>query len=494
MSHVRNFDELEREFYAIMASNNEEMEEELEEIGEPIDRIGPIEALLQRGLFLNAMTARGESLIHAACRYNRLDVARYLVGTKGASTESCDTNGQRPLHTACRVAGFTRVTKTVQYLVEEAGVDLEATTMPPTDSSHGSYNQKTALHMTCDHDHDRKLVMYLVRHGANLEAQDSQGCTPLHLAARKGDYNLVYALLNAAPPVLKGMVDARNNVGSTPLALAAAHGGVRMMTLLIENGADPKGCTMKLTTPLHTACYNGNVSVVEYLLSLVVHAPPPFDDGDGDVELSRSEVNAQDSAGRTPLYLSSNLEVIQMLQREQADPTIAAGDGSTLMHKIKVLSVAKYVVEEWSDTLHPGGCMGYQILTATDRNGQTPLDLAQIKMRRGLKVGSADHDYVKYLLSFSKRQLAVAPLTDGTDGRKRRIAEPSMVMNSKLTDFQRAFAERIRDILDETPALHEVKYMIMGYLSPLDVMNELYYNNRKSTTVSQFSPVGNFGA
>jgi hypothetical protein len=47
-----------------------------------------------------------------------------------------------------------------------------------------------------------------------------------------------------------------------------------------------------------------------------------------------------------------------------------------------------------------------------------------------------------------------------------------MVMNSKLTDFQRPFAESIRDILDEMPALHEVKYMIMGYLSPLDIMNE----------------------
>jgi hypothetical protein len=122
---------------------------------------------------------------------------------------------------------------------------------------------------------------------------------------------------------------------------------------------------------------------------------------DGDVQLNISEVNAQDSAGRTPLYLSSNLEVVQVLHREQSDPTVAAGDGSTLMCKIKVLSVAKYVVEEcWSDTLHPGGCMGYQILTATDRNGQTPLDLAQIKMRRGLNVGLADHDYAKYLLSF----------------------------------------------------------------------------------------------
>jgi hypothetical protein len=161
--------------------------------------------------------------------------------------------------------------------------------------------------------------------------------------------------------------------------------------------------------------------------------------------------------------------IIEMLHRQHADATIVADDGSTLMHKMKVQSIAKYMIEKWD--IYSGGRMGYRFLTVTDRNGQTPLDLAQIKMRRGVRVGSADHDYLKYMLSFSKRQLAVAPLSDGADGRKRRISEPSMVMNSKLTDFQRPFAERIRGILNET-LLHEVKYMIMGYLSPLDVMNE----------------------
>ena len=111
----------------------------------------------------------------------------------------------------------------------------------------------------------RQLALYLIEHGANLNAQ-SAGRTPLHSAVWTAQPDLVKALLDrgADPnPRLKkrmprvgrflGGAFEVNMAGATPFWLAAHLADVPMMRLLVDHGADPLAASDDGSTPLMMA-------------------------------------------------------------------------------------------------------------------------------------------------------------------------------------------------------------------------------------------------
>jgi len=88
------------------------------------------------------------------------------------------------------------------------GADINAT---PTGSSW------TPLHVAAEYGHD-KMIVLLIKYGADVNARDSKGNTPLHLAAYEGSEATCRCLLDGGADLY-----ARNNVGETPLQLAEGH-------------------------------------------------------------------------------------------------------------------------------------------------------------------------------------------------------------------------------------------------------------------------------
>jgi len=74
----------------------------------------------------------------------------------------------------------------------------------------------------------------LIQAGADVNAQDGEGSTPLNLAAREGNKNVVKMLLQA-----KANPNIPNNINVTPLTGALAVRNVDIIRLLLDNGADP---------------------------------------------------------------------------------------------------------------------------------------------------------------------------------------------------------------------------------------------------------------
>ena len=71
--------------------------------------------------------------------------------------------------------------------------------------------------------------------GANIEARDNLGNTPLHCVCNGGYKNRTlarYLLGKGANP------EARNDEGRTPLHLAARTGDTDTISLLLDNGAN----------------------------------------------------------------------------------------------------------------------------------------------------------------------------------------------------------------------------------------------------------------
>jgi len=144
-------------------------------------------------------------------------------------------------------------------------------------------------------------VRDLLKQGADVNAAQGDGMTPLHWAATHGDLELSKMLLVAGANV---RATTRIN-GYTPLFLAAREGNAAVVAALLDAGADPRAVSVTGSTPLMLAAGAGNVDAVQRLLD------------------AGAEVDAKERArGQTALMFAAaynRIEVIKLLARRGAD-------------------------------------------------------------------------------------------------------------------------------------------------------------------------------
>jgi ankyrin repeat protein len=175
---------------------------------------------------------------------------------------------------------------------------------------------------------DIEKVKKLLKKGADVNAKDNYGFTPLHDAAFFGRIEVVKLLIE------KGAnVNAKDNLGSTPLHLAAIIRRIEVVKLLIEKGANVNAKDNVGWTPLHWAAFAGHIEVVKLLIE------------------NGAYVNATDNDGFTPLHLAANnghIEVVKLLLEHGADPNIKNYKGKTaidLAREEGYFDIAKLIEE-----------------------------------------------------------------------------------------------------------------------------------------------------
>lgn len=94
----------------------------------------------------------------------------------------------------------------------------------------GSLN--SVLHNAVARGHE-KVVDVLLSKGANIEATNSEGQTPIFIAVQHNFAHLVNLLVDRGADL-----QAEDNAGNTPLHLAASTGRTKMIKLLLSLGAD----------------------------------------------------------------------------------------------------------------------------------------------------------------------------------------------------------------------------------------------------------------
>jgi len=172
-----------------------------------------------------------------------------------------------------------------------------------------------------------KVIQLLLVNGANPNAKDSLGDTPL-LTAVMFDFdsaNVVEMLLTN-----KADVDATNNKGDTPLHFAAMLGRYNPAKVLLDYKADVNAKDNEGNTPLHFAANRGDRRVVDLLLE------------------NGANVNARDSAGHTPLYSAVPLictNELEELIKENRVVTNSPGSNSPLILHDNRTEVAKLLLK-----------------------------------------------------------------------------------------------------------------------------------------------------
>jgi hypothetical protein len=107
---------------------------------------------------------------------------------------------------------------------------------------------------------DAAKVEELLKKGADVNARNWAGVTPLHIAAANGYLEVVKLLLEHGADA-----NAREEDGLSPLHIAAANGYLEVVKLLLEHGADPAIRNNRGWTPLDVARTSGREEVVKVL-------------------------------------------------------------------------------------------------------------------------------------------------------------------------------------------------------------------------------------
>lgn len=260
-----------------------------------------------------------------AAWYGHSDVVRLFL-SRGLYVNARDSWGRTMLHHAYE-------NDLMAFLLQN-GAD------PNAEDNMGA----TPLHL---HSYDPTAVKLLLAHGADVYASNMDGRTPLHYATSRSVPELIGA---------GARVEARDNAGRTPLHLAMDN--AETCRSLLDAGASAEARDNKGATPLHTGA--------ESCL---------LDPGSIELLLSRgADVNARDDQGRTPLHwamLNDRYVELKLLLKYGADPNLQDHSGAT------PLAVA-LIEDEGCDPDHPARTLIEHgaAVNATTKSGKTLLDLA----------------------------------------------------------------------------------------------------------------------
>lgn len=140
---------------------------------------------------------------------------------------------------------------------------------------------------------EERTVKLFVRSDFNLTKYSTNGDTPLCLAARTGDLELIKIMLSG-----NANISQRNFSDSlTPICCAVQGGNIKVIETFINKGINVNTRIeyANAITPLHIAAQDGNDEVISYLLS------------------KGADVNAVDFDGRTPLHYACKQDKVSVL-------------------------------------------------------------------------------------------------------------------------------------------------------------------------------------
>ena len=180
--------------------------------------------LLDRNADVNALDNDHATPLHLASSHGILEVARLLL-ERGATADAKNVHSQTPLHLVSQCADLCHENSEVARLLLEIGMDANV-----RDNC-----LATPLHFACSRG-NFETALVLLDHGAEPNAQNAGGQTPLHRVSQD--------------PYIKEPDDPR------------------VAQLMLEHGADVNARDQDQETPLHLALYKSNTRTVQVLLGV----------------------------------------------------------------------------------------------------------------------------------------------------------------------------------------------------------------------------------
>ncbi|KJH45924.1 ankyrin repeat protein [Dictyocaulus viviparus] len=222
------------------------------------------EVLIKCPDLVNKPDNDGLTALHYATKYGNLEVVEVLLNF-GANADVTSKELMTPLHMSAKaqlliVFIILFATNYVEPSTKSSQL-LKLTRTGKFDSSSRFKDNLSNSNRSMTVNSPIAIVDLLVRRGANVNAADAYGLTPLHYAAMKANTLTAQALLtngaNVNPKGVKGM---------TPLPTACIHGSDDIVRLLLSNGADCCDMDNRKNSVYHIAALHGRNNTLKLLL------------------------------------------------------------------------------------------------------------------------------------------------------------------------------------------------------------------------------------
>lgn len=239
---------------------------------------------------------------HAECVKVLVDKTRAI--------DPVDAEGNTALH----LAGSHGHAEVVSILLDSAKISKD---LP-------NEGRMTAIHLAA-REGQAQAVMAMLEHGCAAEMRTANGDTPMHVAAAKGNVNVLEVLCAEKPSI----GNIKNHDDETPLILAAKRGLVAVVKQLLhvpgsmstskETGGESLSEVWGGFYPLHTAALEGHDELVRFLVTEEGY----------DINIRRN------THQQTPLHIavqSKSATMITLLMDLGADVAAADEDKDTALH------------------------------------------------------------------------------------------------------------------------------------------------------------------
>ncbi|XP_076435310.1 uncharacterized protein LOC143275219 [Babylonia areolata] len=335
-----------------------------------LDKVEMQLLLLQGMTSVNDKDSEGRTGLLVACSEGREDIAElYIelgadVNVRAPPSEFSLFHNVFMLHTPLHYVCENGMVRTVELLIQHQA-DVTSTT------GEGS----TALHFVCKcpaHTASADITRLLLRAGADVNAKDSDGCTPLMWAGRGGHTNTSKLLMEHGADV-----NAKDILGHTPLMCAVRGGHADTAKLLMEHGTDINTKNCAGHTPLMCAVRGGHTDTAKLLME---HG---------------ADINTKNSAGHTPLMCAvrgGHTDTAKLLMEHGADVNTKNSDGWTpLIWAVREghTDTAKLLMEHGAD-INTKDCAGRTPLMCSVIGGHT--DTAKLLMEHGADINTKNSD------------------------------------------------------------------------------------------------------
>ena len=277
-------------------------------------------SLIRAGAKVNTANVYGETPLLLACATGDATLVQQLIAA-GATTGVTRWNGETPLMIAAGAGSLDAVKDLVAH-----GADVNVA---------DPKRRQTALMWAAAEGHG-DVVSGLLALGADPKAVSASGFTPLTFAVVKDSAESVKALLAAgADPNYK------LPSGRAPLIVALLNKSTRAAIALLDGGASADTPDLAGNMPVHLAAQQGDLTVVSALLARKidpnVRTPLAGAAGTGRGGARGGGGGARGATGpggETALMMAArndHEDVMRALVAAGADPSLRAGDGSTLL-------------------------------------------------------------------------------------------------------------------------------------------------------------------
>uniref|UniRef100_F7ABM8 85/88 kDa calcium-independent phospholipase A2 n=1 Tax=Callithrix jacchus TaxID=9483 RepID=F7ABM8_CALJA len=175
--------------------------------------------------------------------------------------------------------------------------------------------------------------------------ENEEGCTPLHLACRKGNEEILVELVRYC----HAQMEVTDNKGETAFHYAVQGENSQVLQLLGKNAvAGLNQVNNQGLTPLHLACQLGKQDMVRALLlcnarcnimgpsGYPIHSAMKFSQkecAEMIISMDSSQIHSKDPRyGASPLHWAKNAEMARMLLKRGCDVNGTSSAGNTALH------------------------------------------------------------------------------------------------------------------------------------------------------------------